>query len=71
MNMPIVCRKGSTQGYTALKMDIGINLLRDIPGAVINDPGGDLKPWQYEYRDYRLTNIPLPVSRSRTKAWTG
>jgi len=47
------------QGYTALKMDIGINLLRDIPGAVINDPQGDLKPWQYEYRDYRMTKHPF------------
>jgi L-alanine-DL-glutamate epimerase-like enolase superfamily enzyme len=47
------------QGYTALKMDIGINLIRDIPGTIINDPGGDLKPWQYEYRDYRLTMHPF------------
>ena len=39
-------------------MDIGINLLRDIPGAIINDPGGDLKPWQYECRGYRLTKHP-------------
>ena len=46
-------------GYTALKMDIGINLIRDIPGAVINAPGGDLDPWQYEHRDYRLTKHPF------------
>jgi L-alanine-DL-glutamate epimerase-like enolase superfamily enzyme len=47
------------QGYTALKMDIGINLLRDIPGAVINEPGGTLEPWQYEYRDYGMTEHPF------------
>ncbi len=47
------------QGYTALKMDIGIPLLRDTPGTIINDPRGDLKPWQYEYRDYRLTKHPF------------
>lgn len=31
-------------GYTALKMDIGINLLKDTPGAIINAPDGKLKP---------------------------
>lgn len=46
-------------GYTALKMDIGINLLRDIPGTIINAPTGDLNPWQYEYRGYNLTEHPF------------
>ncbi len=47
------------KGYTALKMDIGINLLRGIPGTVINAPQGDLKPWQHEYRGYNLTEHPF------------
>ncbi|MFC2124624.1 mandelate racemase/muconate lactonizing enzyme family protein [Bacteroidota bacterium] len=47
------------QGYTALKMDIGIPLIRDVPGAVINAPTGDLKPWQHEYRGYRQTKHPF------------
>ncbi len=47
------------KGYTALKMDIGINLIRDIPGTLINAPEGDLKPWQHEYRDYNRTEHPF------------
>jgi L-alanine-DL-glutamate epimerase-like enolase superfamily enzyme len=47
------------KGYTALKMDIGINLLRDIPGALINAPNGDLKPYQYEYRSYNWAKHPF------------
>jgi len=47
------------QGYTALKMDIGINLIRDTPGTIINDPQGSLQPWQYEYRNYGLTEHPF------------
>ncbi len=46
-------------GYTALKMDIGINLLRDIPGTVINAPTGPYEPWKYEYRQYNLTKHPF------------
>jgi L-alanine-DL-glutamate epimerase-like enolase superfamily enzyme len=46
-------------GYTALKMDIGIGLLRDLPGTVINAPGGKFEPWQHEYRDYRTTQHPF------------
>ena len=46
-------------GYTALKMDIGIDLIQDIPGALINAPDGDLQPWQHEYRGYRLTEHPF------------
>jgi L-alanine-DL-glutamate epimerase-like enolase superfamily enzyme len=47
------------QGYTALKMDIGINLIRDIPGTLINAPQGEYKPWQYEYRGYNITEHPF------------
>jgi len=47
------------KGYTALKMDIGIGLIRDIPGAIINSPYGDSSPWKNEYRDYRLTKHPF------------
>lgn len=47
------------QGYTALKMDIGISLLKDMPGAVINAPDGKLKPYEYEYRKYNMTQHPF------------
>ena len=46
-------------GYTALKMDIGINLIKDVPGALINAPEGKLKPYEYEYRKYNLTQHPF------------
>lgn len=46
-------------GYTALKMDIGINLLRDMPGAVINAPDGKLKPYEYEYGKYNMKEHPF------------
>ncbi len=47
------------KGYTALKMDIGINLLRDFPGTVINAPNGKFKPYEHEYRKYNLTKHPF------------
>ena len=47
------------KGYTALKMDIGINLLKDIPGTLINAPDSQLKPYQHEYRGYNLTEHPF------------
>ena len=47
------------KGYTALKMDIGINLLKDIPGTLINAPDGKLKPYEYEYQKYNLTKHPF------------
>ena len=40
-------------------MDIGINLLKDIPGAIINAPEGKYKPYQYEYRNYNLAKHPF------------
>lgn len=47
------------QGYTALKMDVGIGLLKDIPGALINSPYGDSTAWEHEYRKYNLTKHPF------------
>ncbi|MEO5600438.1 MAG: mandelate racemase/muconate lactonizing enzyme family protein [Cyclobacteriaceae bacterium] len=47
------------KGYTALKMDIGINLIKDIPGTLINGPEGKLKPYEYEYNKYNLTKHPF------------
>jgi L-alanine-DL-glutamate epimerase-like enolase superfamily enzyme len=40
-------------------MDIGINLIKDIPGTLINGPDSKLKPYQYEYRPYNLTQHPF------------
>src|SRR5688572_15707344 len=47
------------KGYTALKMDIGINLIKDIPGTIINGPDGKLKPYEYEYRKYNMAMHPF------------
>lgn len=47
------------QGYTALKMDVGIGLLKDTPGALINSPYGDSTAWEHEYRKYNLTKHPF------------
>ncbi len=47
------------QGYTALKMDVGIGLLRDVPGTLINSPFKEGNPWNYEYRNYGMTEHPF------------
>jgi L-alanine-DL-glutamate epimerase-like enolase superfamily enzyme len=47
------------QGYTALKMDIGINLIKDIPGTIINDPEAPYNPYRYDYKSYRNTEHPF------------
>ena len=47
------------KGYTALKMDIGINLLKDMPGMLVNAPEGKFNPFQHEYRQYNLTKHPF------------
>ncbi|MFH5834276.1 enolase C-terminal domain-like protein [Halalkalibaculum sp. DA384] len=52
------------QGYTALKMDIGIDLIRDIPGTVVNDefwedqPGG-MQAWSSHHGSYGQTKHPF------------
>ena len=62
------------QGYTWLKMDLGINELKGIPGALVND-----KFWQKNLQQQRailmiLRRMPIPCIllhkyRSQTKAW--
>ncbi len=47
------------QGYTALKMDIGINLIKDIPGALINAPEAPYNPYRYDYKSYSNTEHPF------------
>ena len=47
------------KGYTALKMDIGIGLLEDVPDALINAPNGKYNPYKHEYRKYNLTKHPF------------
>lgn len=42
------------QGFTSLKMDVGIGLLRNIPGTVVNPPWADFNPWQYDHRQTRM-----------------
>jgi L-alanine-DL-glutamate epimerase-like enolase superfamily enzyme len=46
-------------GYTALKMDIGIRLLRDTPGTLINSPYKDGNVWDNEYKNYNQTKHPF------------
>lgn len=51
-------------GYTALKMDIGIGLIADIPGTLINaefwrnQPGG-MRGWNSEFGSYGRTKHPF------------
>jgi L-alanine-DL-glutamate epimerase-like enolase superfamily enzyme len=40
------------QGYTWLKMDVSINNLKDIPGALVNHEFWDGASGQYDLRDY-------------------
>ncbi len=47
------------KGYTALKMDIGINLIKDIPGTLINAPEGKYSPFEHEYTKYNMTQHPF------------
>ena len=47
------------QGYTALKMDVGIGLLRDVPGTLVNSPYGETNGWEHEYRNYNRTEHPF------------
>jgi L-alanine-DL-glutamate epimerase-like enolase superfamily enzyme len=52
-------KKRIEQGYTALKMDIGINLIKDIPGALINSPEAPYNPYRYDYKPYNRTEHPF------------
>jgi L-alanine-DL-glutamate epimerase-like enolase superfamily enzyme len=47
------------QGYTALKMDIGINLIKDIPGMIVNSPDAKYNPYRYDYNSYNNTKHPF------------
>jgi L-alanine-DL-glutamate epimerase-like enolase superfamily enzyme len=51
------------QGYTWLKMDVSIDELKDIPGALVNDAfwksNGSLKQWQGNYMSYANTQHPF------------
>ncbi len=47
------------QGYTSLKMDVGIGLLEGIPGTVVNPPWADFNPWQYDHRQTRMIEHPF------------
>ncbi|MFY0650705.1 MAG: mandelate racemase/muconate lactonizing enzyme family protein [Cyclobacteriaceae bacterium] len=50
-------------GYTALKMDIGINLIRDVPGALINSPTASYNPYKHTLNPYR--SIKHPFTRTQ------
>jgi len=52
------------QGYTWLKMDVSIDELKNIPGALVNakaweDSSGNLRQWQGGYMSYANTKHPF------------
>lgn len=51
------------QGYTWLKMDLGINEVSKIPGAIVNDKywlqNDDLMQWEGDYMSYSNTKHPF------------
>lgn len=51
------------QGYTWLKMDVSIDELKNIPGALVNDSfwktNGSLRQWQGNYMSYSNTQHPF------------
>ena len=48
------------QGFTIMKMDIGIGLIKDIPGTLTNtEPWGDMRGWDQEKGSYGLTRHPF------------
>ena len=51
------------QGYTWLKMDLGINEIQKIPGTLVNDKfwlqNGELSQWEGDYMSYQNTKHPF------------
>ncbi len=48
------------KGFTIMKMDIGIGLIKDIPGTLTNtSPWGELRGWSQEQGSYGLTMHPF------------
>lgn len=49
------------QGYTWLKMDVSIGVLRNIPGTLVNSKfwGSSLAQWQGDYMSYANTKHPF------------
>jgi len=66
------------QGYTWLKMDLGIGELKNIPGALVNykfwsNPQGDLQQWgdQSNYMSYGNTQHPFTQIQITDKGLDG
>lgn len=48
------------QGFTIMKMDIGIGLIKDIPGTLTNtEPWEEMQGWDQERGSYGLTKHPF------------
>jgi len=48
------------QGFTIMKMDIGIGLIKDIPGTLTNtEPWGDMRGWDQKKGSYGSTMHPF------------
>jgi L-alanine-DL-glutamate epimerase-like enolase superfamily enzyme len=47
------------QGYSVLKMDVGIGLLRDMPGTVVNPEWASFNPWRFDHRQTSMIAHPF------------
>lgn len=48
------------QGFTIMKMDVGIGLIKDIPGTLTNtEPWGEMRGWDQKKGSYGLTRHPF------------
>lgn len=64
------------QGYTWLKMDLGIGELKEIPGSTVNskfwqNDGGNLNQWQGNYMSYGNTRHPFTQIQITDKGLEG
>jgi L-alanine-DL-glutamate epimerase-like enolase superfamily enzyme len=64
------------QGYTWLKMDLGIGELKEIPGSTVNskfwqNDKGDLNQWQGNYHSYGNTRHPFTQIQITDKGLDG
>jgi L-alanine-DL-glutamate epimerase-like enolase superfamily enzyme len=61
--MKLIKYRTAEQGYTWLKMDLGINEIQKIPGALVNDKfwlsNGDLNQWEGGYMSYQNAGHPF------------
>jgi L-alanine-DL-glutamate epimerase-like enolase superfamily enzyme len=53
-------KERADQGFTFLKMDVNINMIKDIPGTITNaGPYGNLRDWDADFDSYGRTMHPF------------